>query len=53
MKGKDKSGLREMVETQSGDDNCGGRRWRQWTTKVVVDNNDSNGRRPADSKGGR
>ncbi len=43
-KGKDKSGGQERAETRSGNDGCGGGRWRQWTT-MVVDKDNSNGGR--------
>ncbi len=43
-KGMDKSGRRETAETWSGDDGCGGKRWRQWT-KTAADDDDGNGRR--------
>ncbi len=42
-KGMDKSRRQEMVETQSGDDGCGGGSWRRWML-TAVDNNNGNGR---------
>ncbi len=42
MKGIDKSGRQETAETRSGDDGCGGGRWRQWMAPGA-DNNDGNG----------
>jgi hypothetical protein len=35
---------REMAETWSGDDSCGGGRWRRWTTMAADDNNGDGGR---------
>jgi hypothetical protein len=43
MKGMDKSGQREMAETQSGDDGCGGGRWWRWTTTAADDDNGNGG----------
>ena len=44
-KGMDKSRRQETAETQSGNDGCGGGRWRRWTTMVAYDNNGNGGRR--------
>ncbi len=45
MKVKDKSGRQETAETRSGNDGCGGRRWRRWTMTVVEDDNSDKGGR--------
>ncbi len=39
MKGMEKSGWQEMAETRSGNDGCGGGRWRQWTMTAADSNN--------------
>jgi hypothetical protein len=42
MKGMDKSRWRETAETRSGNDGCGGGRWRRWTM-TAADNNSGEG----------
>jgi hypothetical protein len=56
-KGKDKSGWQEMAETRSGNDGCGGGRWRRWRTTAAEDDNGDGGQqqrrkmKTADNKG--
>ena len=44
MKGTEKSGRQETAETRSGNDGCGGGRWRRWMTMAADDDNGDGGR---------